>query len=230
MNAVGAIALWAFLFLATHLGISSGYVRPRLLAAVGDQAYRGIYSLVSLATFIPLAVMFGRHKHAGAMLWNLRDVAAFRGFAWLLMLLSITFIVAGSMNPSPATAGASAAAAGPRGVLKIARHPAFTAFTLFGVAHMMMNGWLGDVIFFATFPALGCLGAVHQDSRKLREMGAPYRKFMDETSLIPGQALISGKQRWEAGDTPRAAILIGVGVTLALVVLHPYIFGGHPLG
>ena len=68
MDAVALIGFWAALFLMTHLGISSAAIRPRLVGAIGEQPYRGIYSLVSFATFVPLVVVFARHKHAGAML------------------------------------------------------------------------------------------------------------------------------------------------------------------
>ncbi len=222
--------MWAVLFLGTHLGISSAAVRSRLVATVGEQGYRGIYSLIAFATLTPLIIEFAYHKHAGALLWYLRASAPIRWLAWLLMLLALILFVASLINPSPATIGAPARENHTTGVLKITRHPSFVAFALFGFAHMLMNGWLGDVVFFGTFPALGVLGGVHQDRRKLREVGAKYRTFMENTSFLPGAALWSGRQRWQSSDMPWAAIAAGIVATLALLALHPYLFGGHPIG
>jgi uncharacterized membrane protein len=231
MDPVAAIALWAALFLATHLVISSSAVRPRLVAAIGAQPYQGLYSIVALGTFIPLAIVFARHKHAGAMLWNLRGVPPVRWLVWLLMLIAFTIFIAGLINPSPASmAGPSSRTAAPRGILKLTRHPGFVGFSIFGLAHVLMNGFVGDILFFATFPALSIIGGVHQDQRKLAELGDSYRTLMSRTSFIPGAALLSGRQRWTAADTPMAAIAAGVATTIVVIVLHPYIFGGSPLG
>jgi uncharacterized membrane protein len=230
MDATLWIALWAALFLGTHLGISSGAIRPRLAGAIGEQGYRGIYSLAAFATLTPLIVEFAYHKHAGALLWYLRADAPIRWLAWLLMLLAVILFVASLINPSPATIGAPTRENHIAGVLKITRHPGFIAFTLFGVAHMLMNGWAGDLVFFGTFPSLGILGGLHQDRRKLREVGDKYRAFMDKTSFLPGAALLSGRQHWQRSDIPWAAIAGGIVTTLALIALHPYLFGGHPLG
>jgi uncharacterized membrane protein len=93
-----------------------------------------------------------------------------------------------------------------------------------------MNGWAGDVLFFGSFPALGILGGLHQDSRKLHELGETYRRFVAETSFLPGAALFDGRQRWRRGDVPWLAIGIGIAATVVLVMLHPTIFGGAPLG
>jgi uncharacterized membrane protein len=93
-----------------------------------------------------------------------------------------------------------------------------------------VNGWAGDVIFFATFPALGIIGGLHQDARKIRELGESYLEFKAKTSFVPFAALISGRQRWTSADMPWAAIGVGTLLTIAIVALHPIIFGGHPLG
>ena len=66
MDAMEWIAFWAALFLVTHLVIASATVRPMLVAAVGEQAYRGIYSLAAFATLGPPAgnyrpATFGLH-------------------------------------------------------------------------------------------------------------------------------------------------------------------------
>lgn len=230
MDATVWIALWAVLFLAGHLIISSSAVRLFLTSAVGEQPYRAVYSLVALATLGPLIYEFARNKHAGPLLWSLRAVAPIRWLAWLLMLTALILLVGSFITPSPGAMGTPAGGSEPRGLLKITRHPAFVGFSLFGIAHMLMNGRAGDVIFFGLFPALGIIGGMHQDRRKIRELGDRYRDFVAKTSFVPFAALISGRVRWAGDDMPWAAIGVGVVLAVAIVALHPMIFGGHPLG
>ena len=229
MDATVWIALWAVSFLASHLIISSAAVRARLISAVGDQPYRGIYSLVAAATLGPLIYEFARNKHAGPLLWYLRAAAPIRWLAWILMLTALILFVGSFINPNPAGM-APGGSTEPRGIIKITRHPSFVAFSLFGIAHMLMNGWAGDVIFFGMFPALGILGGMHQDQRKIRDLGDSYREFVAKTSFVPFAALISGRAQWSSSDMPWAAIGAGVVLTVALLALHPTIFGGNPLG
>lgn len=230
MDAAAWIAIWSFSFLASHLIISSSAVRARLVSAVGEQPYRGIYSMVAFATLGPLIYEFACNKHAGPMLWYLRADAPIRWFAWILMLAALILLVGSFINPNPGGIGAPSNGSEPRELLKITRHPGLVGFSLFGIAHMLMNGSAGDVIFFGMFPALGILGGMHQDRRKLRELGDSYREFLAKTSFMPFAALISGRVRWSSGDMPWAAICTGVVLTAALIALHPMIFGGNPLG
>jgi uncharacterized membrane protein len=230
MDATVWIALWAVLFLASHLIISSSPVRSRLTGELGEQPYRGIYSIVAFATLGPLIYEFARHKHAGPLLWALRAVPPFRWLTWVLMLAALILFVGSFITPNPGGMGAPRGGSEPRGLLKITRHPSFVAFILFGVAHMLMNGRAGDVIFFGTFPALGIIGGMHQDRRKIRQLGDRYREFVAKTSFVPFAALISRRVRWAGGDMPWAAIAVGVVLTGIIVALHPMIFGGHPLG
>jgi uncharacterized membrane protein len=233
MDPVFAIALWAVLFLGSHLVISSRAVRPRLIALVGERAYPGVYSLVAFATLVPLILAFAHNKHSGAMLWNLRDVAVVRWLVWLLMLLALVIFIASFITPNPGSMGAQAGnkdASVARGVLKISRHPGFVAFSTFGIAHILMNGFVGDVIFFGSFPALSIIGGMHQDARKEEQLGASYKKLEECTSFFPGLALIQGRQHWTADDVPWIAIVIGIALTAVIVWLHPTIFGGNPMG
>lgn len=231
MDPVASIAVWAILFVGSHLVISSTAIRPWLIAKVGAQPYRGIYSLISFATVVPLIIVFANHKHSGAMLWYLRAMPSARWLTWVLMFLAFIMLVSGLVTPSPASIGAeSSSRQAPHGLLKVSRHPAFVAFALFGIAHMLMNGWVGDLFFFGTFPVLGIAGGKFQDARKLRELGESYREFMSETSFFPTAALISGRQKWTAADTPWTGILVGIGLAIVTVALHPWLFGGQPLG
>jgi uncharacterized membrane protein len=229
MDPVIVIGFWAALFVGAHIVVSSDTVRPWLVQRLGDQPYRGVYSLIALATFIPLIISFANHKHEGPMLWYLRDIEPLRWFTWLMMLAALIILVASFVNPNPGAIGAPSAQR-PTGILKITRHPNFVAMTLFGFAHMLMNGWLGDLFFFGSFPALGIIGGFHQDRRKLRELGDSYSELVATTSFLPGAALWSGRQQWSSADTPWAAIGIGTAATILIVVFHPMIFGGSPLG
>ncbi len=230
MTPVAWIALWAALFVLSHLVISSAAVRPRLMAALGAQAYRGVYSLVAFGTLGPLIYEFACNKHAGPMLWFIREDDPARWLVWLLMLLAFIFFVASLINPNPASMGAPQGTGHASGILKITRHPGFVGFALFGLAHILMNGWLGDIIFFGMFPVLGIIGGIHQDRRKLTELGESYGQLMAETSIIPFGAIIAGRQKFTFGDVPWIGIVGGAAVTIMIVVLHPIIFGGHPLG
>jgi uncharacterized membrane protein len=231
MDPVAAIALWSTLFVVSHLLISSQTIRSRLVNRMGELPFRGLYSIVAFGTLIPLVMTFIGHKHAGAMLWYWRDFIAVRALTWLLMFAAFIMLAASLTNPSPGAIGAPTdRVANVSAMRKITRHPGHVAFSLFGLAHLLMNGWLGDVIFFATFPALGILGGLHQDRRKLREIGESYRRFVEQTSFFPGAALANGRQHWSPADMPWAAIGIGSAIAMILVIFHPYLFGGSPLG
>jgi uncharacterized membrane protein len=229
MDPVAEIALWTGLFVGMHFLLSFGPVRTRLVGLVGIQPFRGIYSLVALGTFIPMVVVFARNKHAGAMLWTLRGEPGARMLTWLLMFGAVILLVGGLINPNPAAIGAPAGNR-PSGILKITRHPSFVAFIGFGLGHLLMNGWMGDIIFFGGFVVLGIAGGVHQDRRKLREIGAPYREFLAATSFIPGAALLGRRARWTGADMPWTAVAVGIVVGILLVTFHPMMFGGSPLG
>jgi uncharacterized membrane protein len=229
MDPVVEIALWTGLFVGMHFLLSSEPVRARLVGLAGAQPFRGIYSLVALGTFIPMVVVFAHNKHAGAMWWYLRGALAARGLTWLLMFAAVILLAAGLLNPNPAAIGAPSRSR-PTGILKITRHPSFVAFACFGLAHMLMNGWAGDIIFFGGFVVLGIAGGIHQDRRKLRELSAPYREFLAATSFFPGAALISRRVQWSRSDMPWTAVGIGIAAGVVLVAFHPLIFGGSPIG
>ncbi|HXN87262.1 MAG TPA: hypothetical protein VN867_14405, partial [Candidatus Binataceae bacterium] len=65
---------------------------------------------------------------------------------------------------------------------------------------------------------------------KEMQLGAPYHRLVEQTSFVPGLALIQGRQHWTSSDTPWTAIAIGVVLTVVIVWLHPHLFGGYPLG
>jgi uncharacterized membrane protein len=111
-----------------------------------------------------------------------------------------------------------------RGVTRITRHPMLVAFGLFGVAHLLVNGSLGDVLFFGGFPLFTWIGGRHQDARKVDEV-AGYAGFVAETSILPFAAILAGRQRLVARELPLGALATGVVAAVALRTYHGALFG-----
>lgn len=210
--------LW-LAFAATHMGMSSQRFRPRLVAALGDRAFQGVYSLVALAIFVPLVAVYFRHKHEGAPLWTLGGVPGLRTAMMLGMALAFVLLVGGLARPSPTSMLSGRTEV--RGALRVTRHPVFMAAGLYGLLHLLVASISStELAFFGGFPLFGVIGSRHQDARKLAACSEEFRRFYAATSLLPDPRGIAGALR----DDPLPAA-IGVGVTAVLRVFHPALFG-----
>ena len=211
-------ALW-FAFAATHMGMSSQRFRPRLVAALGDRGFQGVYSLIALAIFVPLVAFYFRHKHAGPPLWSLGAVPGLRHAMYLGMALAFALLVGGLMRPSPT--GMIPSKAEVRGMLRVTRHPVFMALGLYGLLHLLVvSVSASELAFFGGFPVFAVLGSRHQDARKRAAGSAELRSFQAVTSLLPDpRGLILALR-----DDPLPAG-IGVALTIALRSFHPTLFG-----
>jgi len=208
-------------FAGSHLILSSLPVRQRLVARIGEDAFRGLYSLVAFAFFVPLVWIYFRHKHAGATLWMLPMGPALRWTVYVGMGFGFVLAVAAFVRPSPA--GIIPGDSRPRGIYRITRHPLFMALALFGLLHLLPNGHAADVAFFGGFALFSLIGAAHQDRRKLATDPARYRPFYEGTPFLPftGRATLQGVRELFPVVAP-------LGIVVAVVVRHFHAswFGG----
>lgn len=217
--AVTIAALW-LAFGATHMILSSVRLRPKLVAALGEPAFLGVYSLVALATFVPMVWIYFGSKHAGPHLWYLGSLP---GMVWLVYLgmgLAFALVVAGNLRPSPASIAGGRPE--PAGVLRVTRHPLFMGVGLFGLLHLLVvpvNA--AELAFFGGFPLFAVVGCRHQDQRKLATGGEEFRRFHDATPFLPSPAGLLPALR-----TDTIGIAIGVGLTVLVRWFHPQLFGG----
>jgi len=98
---VTIVLLWLG-FAGSHLTLSSVRVRQALVARIGEGPFRGLYSLVAFAFFIPLVWTYFGHKHAGPWLWTLPLGPGLRWAIYAGMGLAFVLVVAGFIRPSPA--------------------------------------------------------------------------------------------------------------------------------
>ena len=214
------VGLWLG-FAGTHALMSSRALRPALVARLGEAAFLGVYSLVSLAFFVPLVWFYFGHKHAGPLLWSIPIGTGLRWAIYVGMAVAFVLMVSGLLRPSPTSIVPGDTT--PRGALRLTRHPLFMGLGIFGLLHLIPNGNTADVAFFGGFPVFAIVGCRHQDLRKLAAGSPDFARFYQETPFLPFTGSRTSLGIRELG---LPLIVAGVTVTALLRWFHPAWFGG----
>ena len=219
-----ALGLWWLAFGGTHVVMSATAVRGRLVAALGEGAFLGVYSVVSFATFVPLVWCYLANRHEGPVLLALSHLPGVRPFALMVAWVSFTCAIGGVFQPSALSFGAHGAIRA-RGVGRITRHPLFMSLGVWAAAHLLVNGFLTDVVFFGGFALFCVVGCAHQDARKRATRGAELADYFAQTSLLPFGAILAGRNRVVASELPWLGLAVGAAAATAIYLLHPRMFG-----
>jgi len=218
------VLLWVA-FAVSHMVLSSIRFRPRLVGVLTAAGFQGVYSLIALGLFVPLCFVYFGNKHSGPLLWS---VAITPPLYWMIQIgMAVAFVLlfAGLLTPSPTSATASRGdeAPEPKGVHYITRHALLMSFALFGLLHLIPNGFASDVAFFGGFPIFVLMGTAHQDRRKLALDGDRYRPFYEATPWIPftGRSTLRGLR-----EISLPAVGIGIVATFVIRAYHASLFGG----
>jgi len=208
------VLLW-IAFTATHLGLASRRVEPKLRARLGDTGFLGLYSVVALALFVPLMTIYFGNRHAGPWLWVVTVGPVLRALLYLGMTLGLVLAVGSLLRPSPASLIPNAPAE-VRGVYRVTRHPLVLGLALIWALHLIPNASTADVAFFGGFLLFSLAGAWHQDARKLAAGDEKFRAFHAATSFLPFGRGLGG-----LADLPPLVVALGVGAALGIRWLHP---------
>jgi uncharacterized membrane protein len=205
-------------FLATHF-VASTPLRPKLVAAIGEWPYRGLYSAVALVTLGWMIWAYSRAPRE--ILWT--------GARWvpeIVMPVALVLLACGFWrNPTIVGADRLLKSDDPaRGAIRITRHPIMWAFMLWAAAHILARGDLRALVFFGAFLVLAGLGTLLMDARKQQNPDWP--RFAALTSNIPFVAIAQGRNRVVWREIGWTRPLIGLVFFVALFVLHPWILGG----
>ena len=216
--------MWWLAFAGAHLVLSSRGMRPVLVRRLGAQGFQGVYSLVVLVLFVLLVRAWWPARHTGPLLWSFAGVPGVRELAIVLAFTGIALVGLSFFQPSPVipVPGLPTSA---RGLTRITRHPLFVGLGLWGIGHILVNGFLSDVVFFGGFPAFSWVGGLHQDSRRRAEEGSRLRAFYEETSVVPFGAILRGRNRLVLAEIPVVGLLVAVALAAALYAFHDQLFG-----
>ncbi len=216
------VLLW-LAFAVSHMALSSLTLRPRLVGVLGEKGFLGLYSLIALAIFASMVSVYFDYKHSGAVLWSVGMTPALVGLVSIVMGVAAVILVAGIVTASPASMSVAAGkSVEVGGIHYITRHAVFMAAGLFGLVHLIPNGFASDVAFFASFPIFAVIGSLHQDQRKLVTDTRRYPEFHAATPLIPftGQRTARGLR-----ELSPIAYGLGIGLAVTLRYFHAQWFG-----
>jgi uncharacterized membrane protein len=224
MNPAITLVVWWLAFAATHMGMSAVGPRRKLVAALGEGAFLGVYSLVSFVTFVPLVACYLANRHQGPLVLAIAHLPGVHALAMAIAWASFACAIGGVFQPSALSIGAGGETR-PHGVGRITRHPLFMSLGVWAAAHLLVNGFLTDVIFFGGFALFSVIGCAHQDARKRAMRGAALDAYFAETSLFPFAAILTGRNRLVLAELPWLGLAVGAALATTLYLLHPFMFG-----
>jgi uncharacterized membrane protein len=146
------------IFLGVHsVRIFADEWRTAMVARLGEGAYKGIYSVLSIAGFALIIYGFGIARETPVVLWT--PPVGLRHAASLLTLIAFVFLTAAYV---------------PRNGIKARfHHPMVLGVKFWALAHLLANGQLAQVLLFGSFLIWAVLNFV-ASRRRDRAKGVQY--------------------------------------------------------
>ncbi len=212
-----SLVLAAIFFTGLHLGVAGTTLRDHVVAALGQAGYQGAFSLASVIGLVWVVMAYNRAPYI--VTWGVLEW--WKPLAIILMLPASLLVVIGLATPNPTSvAQETRLAQPPEGIVRVTRHPFLTGVGLWALVHLIANGDVASLVFFATWAVVALAGTASIDQKRQRLLGAAWEPFAAQTSVIPFAAIAAGRNRFVAGE-------IGLwrwGLALAAYAL---MLGGH---
>jgi uncharacterized membrane protein len=161
------------LFLGTHsIAIVAPAGRERARGRLGENAWKGVYGLVSLLGFILICYGFGLARLDPVVLYI--PPRWLRHVAFLIMLPVFPLLFASGL---------------PGRIRSATKHPMLAAVKFWALAHLLANGMLADVLLFGSFLAWAVVDRISLKRRPPQVLRtAPARPWNDAAAVVLGLA------------------------------------------
>ena len=209
--AIGMIA-----FVGTHLLMSHPW-RATLVRQFGPGGFLGVYSIISLITFSGTVIAFGRAP-AAPQLWDGQALLPWITASLLTLVASALFLASFAGNPALAGTDVSGLSTRlPHGAFKVTRHPMMSAFTLWGVSHVLIAPSARTIILAGGVVVLAVVGSLGQDAKKSALYGRDWRAWVKRTTFLPNPAMLGHLGFYWVAALPVWMLLTWLHLKLALV-------------
>jgi uncharacterized membrane protein len=212
-----SLILAALFFLGLHLGIAGTAIRDRAIGLLRKNGYMAAFAVASLIGLGWLVAAYNRAPYL--ITWGMLEW--WKPIVIILMLPATLLVVFGFTTPNP-TSVAQEGRLGqpPRGIVRVTRHPFLTGVGLWALLHLIGNGDVASLVFFATWAIVALAGTVSIDAKRRRLLGAAWEPFAAQTSIVPFAAIAAGRNRF----TPRE---IGIWRWGLALLVYALMLGGH---
>jgi uncharacterized membrane protein len=217
------LAIAALAWFLLHAAIAGSGLRGVLVRRFGDKAYRGGFSLASVASLWWLIAEYrgAPFRPLAVVPWPLAFIPV------VVVPLAFVFLVGAFTVPSPTAVGGEkhlADAEPARGLLRVTRHPFLWSVVLWSTAHLLVNFDLGSLLLFGSLGVTALRGSFDIDRKRRRSNPIEFARFENVTSNVPFAALLARRNRLVLREL-WLPLVVGLALALATVALHPYFFG-----
>jgi uncharacterized membrane protein len=158
------------LFFGVHsVSILADDRRNAMAASLGEGAWKGLYSLVSIAGFALMAYGFGLARQEPVVLYS---PAGWSRFLAMILMIPVFPLLFATYLP---------------GRLKsLAKHPMLLAVKFWALAHLLANGTLADVMLFGSFLAWAVADRISLKRRAARPLPGPSPSPLNDVIAVIG--------------------------------------------
>jgi uncharacterized membrane protein len=223
---MASISLAAVFWLGLHL-IVAGPLRVRLVGIFGEGPFRGIFSLLTIVGL--LWFVFAYRAAPLTPLWPTIPVLGYLALVLVFLAFLLVVVGIGPMNPTTTKPYRMIDNKLPvYGITRVTRHPRLCGVSLWGIAHLLVNGNLAALNMFGALLFTAVNGMVSIDRKRRRALGGLWNEFAAQTSRLPFAAVLAGRTRFEISEFRAWQIALAVALFAGVFWLHG-IIGPSPL-
>jgi uncharacterized membrane protein len=216
----------ALVWIALHLGLAGTTLRDAVVGRIGDQPFRGIFSVLSIVVLVCLVWTWSATPTSP--LWVAPDWL--RWVLVLAMLPAFVLFVASVNGRNPTMIGPSGnVAQPPRGMIRVTRHPMLWSFAIWAGVHILGNGDTASIVFFGAFLITALAGMPSIDAKLARRDPNVWQALSAATSIVPFAAIAQGRNRFVPNEIGWLNPVIGVLAWIVILIAHPWLFGVSPV-
>ncbi|MDF3069246.1 MAG: NnrU protein [Polyangiaceae bacterium] len=219
------LALAASVWFLLHAAVAGTGLRFALVQRFGEKAYRGGFSLASIASLWWLVQEYRQAPFVAV--WVTPRPLSF--VPLLLVPLAFMLFVGAFTTANPSSVGGEkllSKAEPARGMLRVTRHPFLWSVVLWSVAHLLVNADAGSQIFFFSLGVTALRGAFDIDRKRRRTNPEEFARFEATTSNVPFVALAQGRGSL-VGRELVLPVLLGLALSAGTIALHGRLFGAR---